>query len=165
MSERDDAPVFRDHDEPPLPDPHVAWAPALAVAFGVTFLMLVLTIAVAVALGLEAPAPGGEETGDEAALLTISLVVLVAHALLLRYALRRFARYDIGLGWAVLAAVLGSVLTNLGVLGLVVAVPAQAAVLRFRSEPHASLVDRGTTGGPGSREQGGLLGRRVRRRD
>jgi hypothetical protein len=145
VSERDDAPIFGDHDagERPLPDPRVAWPPALLVAFGVTLLTLLLTILVAGALDLDAAAPGEEATGDEAAFFTISLIVLALHTALLRYGLRLVAQYDVGLGWALLAAIVANVLPNLlGVIGLILAVPAQAAIIRARSEPRASLVGR-----------------------
>ncbi len=143
MSERDVPPSFGDEDEPPLPDPRVAWRPALVVAFGVTVLTTLLTVVVIRASGLEVAAAGEEPTGDEAPLLLLSLTILAVHAAILRVGLRRLASYDVGFGWALLGALLSTVLLNLlGPVGLVLSVPVQAAVIRRRSEPRASLVGR-----------------------
>lgn len=140
----DDEPLFgRDDDEVALPDHRVAWTPALSVAAAVTALTLVVTVALAAALGLEARTGDAEPTADDAALFLLSIAMLAVHAALLRYGLRRIAQYDVGFGWALLAAILANVLANLLlVVGLLVSIPVQAAVMRFRSEPRASLVGR-----------------------
>lgn len=143
MSDRDDAPLFGDEDETPLPERRVAWPPALLVVVGVSVTTLIARVALIAGLGLEVRLRGEDPTGDETAIFVLSMAVLFVHAMLLRYGLRRVAGYDVGFGWALFGAVLANVLPNLlGILGLVLSVPAQAAVLRMRSEPRASLVGR-----------------------
>ncbi|CAA9529805.1 MAG: hypothetical protein AVDCRST_MAG79-807 [uncultured Thermoleophilia bacterium] len=143
MNDRDDDALFRDlDDDPPLPPHRVAWRPAVLVAFGVTVVTLILTIAATRVFDLEG-GTGDELSDDAGALVALTVATLALHAVLLRYGLRRFAQYDVGIGWAVLAALLTNVLAGLlYVLGLFLAVPVQAALLRFRSEPRASLVGR-----------------------